>query len=467
MKERLKMTGLAGVLLCVFIFAAKTLSAETGLSVVVLPDKLLYEPGETASIEVALKNNSATPFEGKLRVQVIWEMEDTKLLLEQSVKLGINATNVITAKWEKVPEVLGCEAKAELVGADGKVMASAGEYFNVCRHLDMLRVGIHAVGIGLASFSKPEFLDKIRKIIMPDKKRNYINICEYFIGKSHVWNLAPQEDEYMGGAYWESNTAVKTALEEGHRYGMIGMAYVTCVTTHGLDDLEVSLRHPEWLAYDKLGQPENVGVDVRGEDRARAPEYGKVQRAGFCSGTVNWMNQEALDYHINQLIANHKLVGMDGVRYDGEPGSQWGAVDIDHKPFPDAAGKARERIRMIKYIRERVRKEIPSYLFMFNAGTAVGMGNPVDLKNGVLAPDLKPVVEDGGAMCDEQQRGAYSAINEFNNWKKFADVMVSDVDLTRKEGGYAYELFPWTSTVHKNADNVFRRRSSVVQYAGQ
>ncbi|MCG2661098.1 MAG: hypothetical protein L6437_12745, partial [Kiritimatiellae bacterium] len=189
------------------------------------PDKLLYEPGETATIEVTLKNSSTAPFEGKLRVQVIWEIEDTKLLLEQPVKLGVNETNVITAKWEKVPEVLGCEAKAELVGADGKVMASAGEYFNVCRHLDMLRVGIHSTGIGLMTYSKPEFLDQIRKKMIPAKKRNYINICEYFIGKSHVWSLAPEEDEYPGGAYWESNTAVKTALEEGHRYGIKGVAY--------------------------------------------------------------------------------------------------------------------------------------------------------------------------------------------------------------------------------------------------
>jgi len=427
-----------------------SMTLANGVSVSPSPDKLLYKPGETASIEVTLKNNATTPFEGKLRVQVIWEMEDTKLLLEQPVKLGVNETNVIMAKWEKAPEVLGCEARAELVGTDGKVMASAGEYFNVCSHLDVMRVGIHQGQWFLFAPST----DRIRKMKQKEKE-HYINIVEYMIGSSHVWSLAPTEDLHYCGPL-QSVTAVRTAIEEGHKVGQKATAYVTSYTTHGLDDIEVSLRHPEWLAYDKLGQPFNLGVDVRSEDRLRTPlRTDNIGPGGaFCSGTINFMNQAALDYHIGQLIANHKLVGMDGVRYDGEPGSQWGDKDIDGKPFPDAAGRARERIRMIKYIRERLRKEIPSYLFMFNAGRAVGLGNPVDLKNGVLAPDLKPIVEEGGGFCDEEQRGAFSAINEFNNWKKYADVMVSDVDLTRKEGGYAYELFPWPSTVHKNADEI-------------
>ena len=442
-------------LMAMFLSVGNVILAENGLSIITSPDKILYVPGETAKIEVTVKNESGAAFEGKLRVQAIWEMEDTKLLLEQPVKLGINETNVITAKWEKVPEVLGCEARAELLGADGKAVASAGEYFNVCSHLDMLRVGIHEVAIGLFSYSKPEFLEQIRTKMMPSQKKHYVNIGEYFVGKSHVWNLAPAEDEYPGGAYWESNTATKTAIEEGHKFGMRGVAYVTSYSTHGLDDLEVSLRHPEWLAYDKLGQPDNAGVNVRQEDAVRNSPYGKYPQPGcFCSCNINWMNQAALDYHIDQLIANNKLVGMDGVRYDGEPGSQWGSMDIEGKPTLSVTERKKERVRFIRHIKERIRKEIPSYLFMFNAGRAVGLGNQVDLKNGKLDPDLQPVLENGGALCDEEIRGAYSAINEFHAWKKYADVMVSDVDLSRKEGGYAYVLFPWTSTVHKNSDDI-------------
>ena len=440
-------------MMAIFLSVGNVIAVENGLSVSALPDKILYDPGETAKIEVTVKNESGAAFEGKLVVSVTWEMEDTKVLLDKPVKLGVGETNVMEVKWEKIPEVLGCEARAELKNGTGECVATGSHYFNVCRHLDMLRVGIHGHGLGLMSYSKPEFLEGIRKS-KPKVRYSYINIGEYFIGKSHVWNLAPEEDEYPGGAYWESNTGVKTAIEEGHKIGQQSVAYVTSYTTHGLDDLEVSLQHPEWLAFDKGGHP-MASVSVKREDFLRNPTYGMIPSPGpFNSAVINWMDQEALDYHINQLIANHKLVGMDGVRYDGEPGSQWGDLDIEGKPFPSGEARAQERIRMIRYIKERVRKEIPSYLFMFNAGRAVGQGNPVDLKNGKLAPDLKPTVEGGCASCDEEIRGANSAINEFHAWKKYADVMVSDVDLTRADGGFAYCIFPYGSNVHKNTEEI-------------
>ncbi|MCG2660951.1 MAG: hypothetical protein L6437_11990 [Kiritimatiellae bacterium] len=432
-----------------------------GLEVRPWPNKLLYDPGETACFQITVVNGLPTAFEGKLSVKVIWEMEDTKVLSEQPVKLKAGETNVVEVKWEKIPEVLGCEVRADLASADGKVTAKGSEYFNVCAHMDMLRVGIHGGGaIGLMTYSKPEFLETIRTKTMPLHKKHYVNIGEYFVGKSHVWNLAPEEDEYPGGAYWESNTAVKTGIEEGHKYGIKSVIYVTSYSTHGLDDLEISLEHPEWLVYNKYGQPDNCGVNVKREETVRFPQYGVGPQPGcFCSCNYNWLNKEALDYHIDQLIANHKLVGMDGIRYDGEPCSPFvyhlGMLTVEgRKVMPDEETLAKERVRIVRYIRERVRKEIPTYLFMFNSGEAVGVHMPIDVENGVLHPSNKPIVEGGGALCNEEIRGAMSAANRFNNWKLYADVVVSDVDLTRAGGGYAYCLYPWPSTIHKNAEEI-------------
>ena len=109
---------------------------------------------------------------------------------------------------------------------------------------------------------------------------------------------------------------------------------------------------------------------------------------------------------------------------------------------------------MVRHIRTRVRQACPDYLFMWNTGCAVGPDKPVDLERGVLYPPLRVLVADGGALCDEEVRLAYSAINKYHEWKKFADCMVSDVDLTRPVGGHAYVLFPWVSSVHKNADEL-------------
>lgn len=418
------------------------------------PDKLRHDPGETARFEVTVKNASGQPFTGRLAVRVVWEMEDTKVLADTPVTLGDGETKAIAASWEQVPEVLGCEVRADLLDAAGNRVATGGEYFNVCRGKDICRVGIHSTALGLMTTSDPEFLATIPDSILW-KRQGYSNIIEHFISESSVLDLAPDVDEIHGGAYWNSVTAIRAGIAEAQKYGIANVVYTTSYTSHGLADLEIPMRHPEWLAYNEYGQPDGVAVDVLQEDKRRTPIPRKIDNPGpFCSANFDWTNQELLDFHIDSLIANRNLVGMDGVRYDGHPGTIWAKYDINGKPLPTGEERLRETLRIVRHIRERITTAFPDYVWMFNAGTAVGGANPVDLEKGVLDPALVPVVENGGAMCDEEQRGAYSAYNRFHAWKAFADVMVSDVDLSRGGGGYAYCLFPWASTVHRNSDEI-------------
>ncbi len=418
------------------------------------PDQVRYDPGETASFQVSVKNASGQAFAGKLAVRVIWEMEDTQALAEVPVALADGEAKTFPAQWTKLPEVLGCEVRADLLDAAGKQVATGSEYFNVCRTKDTCRVGIHAVTLGLITTSDPAYLATIPGTILWSRQ-SYVNIGEHFLSKSSVLDLAPDVDEMMGGDYWNSVTAIRTAIDESHKLGMKNVVYTTSYATHGLADLDLSMRHPEWLAYNDYGQPDGASVNVVQEDKRRTPIWRQHDNPGpFNSANFNWLNPQLLDFHIDSLIANHKLVGMDGVRYDGHPGTIWAKYDINGKPLPTGEERLKETVRIVRYIRQRLDAADPNYIWMFNAGTAVGGNNPVDLDQGVLEPTLLPVVENGGAMCDEEQRGAYSAYNRFHAWKNFADVMVSDVDLTRANGGYAYCLFPWCSTVHRNSDEI-------------
>lgn len=444
----------AGIFLALILAATSLCWAAEPFTVSPWPDKLRYDPGETATFTVAVKNASGQPFAGRLNVRVIWEMDDTKPLTETPVALADGESKALVAQWANVPEVLGCEVRADLLDAAGKQVATGSEYFNVCRAKDACRVGIHSVTLGLITTSDPEFLANIPNAIAWERK-SYVNIGEHFLAASAVLDLAPEVDEMHGGDYWNSVTAIRTAVAESHKYGMMNVVYTTSYSTHGLADLEIPMRHPEWLAYNEYGQPDGASVLVLQEDKRRAPLWRKQDNPGpFNSANFNWLNRTLLDFHIDSLIANHRLVGMDGVRYDGHPGTIWGKYDINGKPLPTGEERTKETVRIVRHIRERITAAYPDYLWMFNAGTAVGGNNPVDLEKGVLDPALVPVVENGGAMCDEEQRGAYSAYNRFHAWKAFADVMVSDVDLSRAGGGYAYCLFPWASTVHRNSDEI-------------
>ncbi|MCG2658854.1 MAG: hypothetical protein L6437_01225 [Kiritimatiellae bacterium] len=419
------------------------------------PDKILYLPGETAKFAVSVSNATQGVVKGRLKLRVMWEMDEGKDLGETELEIKPGEKRVIEKEWQNVPDVLGCEVRAELVAQDGKSVATGSEYFNVCPRMEMMRVGIHAVSIGLSTVSDQSFLDKIPGMVAA-RRAGYVNIGELFAaGKSSVFSMTPEEDEYPGGDYWQSKTALRLATSEMRKCGMKSVVYVTSYSTHGLDDLEVPRRHPEWVGYEANGQP-SASINVTREDQLRkgGKDENFNQKGCFVSAPGNWMNQECLDNHIQELIGNKKMFGLDGVRYDGEPGSQWAAYDIAGKPQPKGDEARRERVRLVRYIRERVRKELPDYLFMFNAGKAVGSEKPVDLVNGVLDPGVQANVENGGAFCDEEVRGAYSTYNSCHEWKKYADLMVSDVDLTRKAGGFAYVLFPWTSTVNVACDEL-------------
>ena len=445
----------AAVWSAVLVWCAAGVAVGAGprerVQVTAWPNKVLYDVGETAQVEVTVVNMSGQALRARLVVRVVWEMADGKVLLDRPMEVAAGKTVKATASWANVPEVLGCEVRAELVGQDGKAVGQDSEYFNVCRHLDACRVGIHGCP-GLTTNSTGAFLRQIPRR-MARIRSGYVNICEYYAAKSYSLNMAPEEDEWAG-LFWQSKEALRRMIREGHRHGQKAVLYATSYGGHSIDDLDLPLRHPEWVTYNRLGQPDGAGIDVKNEDALRlVPKRNTHYPACMPSTRFNWMNQGLLDHHIDQLIANKKMFGMDGVRYDGEPGSQWGQFDVTGKPMPGPAERVRQHIRMIRHIRTRVRKAWPDYLFMWNAGKAVGEA-AVDLRHGVLAPALAALVADGGAMCNEEVRLAYAPHNAFHQWNAFADCMVSDVDLTRPAGGYAYVLFPWTSTVHRNTDEI-------------
>ncbi|MCG2661097.1 MAG: hypothetical protein L6437_12740 [Kiritimatiellae bacterium] len=411
----------------------------------------MYTPGETAKFEITVRNAAKETFKGRIKVGVIYEMEDGRELLEVPLEIAAGETKKINAEWKNLPEVLGCEVKADITDPAGKTVATGMEYFNICRHLDSLRVGIHSCAVGLPTYGDEAHLKEYEHALFLHQA-SYVNIGEYFVGKSTALSLAPEgEDEYPGADYWNSNKAVKFSIDEMHKRGLKGVVYVTSISTHGLDDLDYLIKHPEWIMYNEYGQPDNCYADVEREDKHRFPEKHMYPQPGpFCSVNINWMDKGLLDHHIDQLIANNKMFGMDGVRYDGHPGSQWGKLDVTGKLLPTGEERRKAQYSMIKHIKNRVKKSCPDYLFMFNHGV---VSDYIDAK-GELHPAAKEALADGGAWCDEELREANASYNRFNSWEEYTKCLMSDVDLARANGGYAYLLFPYTSTVHKNSDEI-------------
>ncbi|MHB9024419.1 MAG: hypothetical protein ACYC7E_09620 [Armatimonadota bacterium] len=448
MGRPLRRAGLPALIAACCLLFIQAGFAAGKLAVTPWPNKLLYTSGETATFTVSLAN-AGEAVSGTLVTSVYWEMTDRLELARQPFSLQSGEKTALTVRWPKLPDVLGCEVRAEALDAHGAALAAGSEYFSICGRRDVLRVGIHGCA-GLMTFGHEAFLRGVPAKIL-EFRRGYMNILEYFNGRSYSLNLAPDEEEYPS-KFWISKKGLLAMAREARAHGMLGVSYVTSYGSYGIDEVDIALRHPEWVAYNDRGQPDS-GYNARGEElyRLRAQRETSYETDVMPSLNLNWLDGTLLEYHIDQLIANKAMFDMDGVRYDGEPGQIWGAFDVTGKPMPGPEVRAKERIRIVNRIKERVRKAYPDYLLMFNAGAAVGLEKMPDLENGVLDPQLRPLIVDGGALCDEEVRLACDAYNRFHEWKKYATLMVSDVDLTRKEGGFAYVIFPYPWSVHRNS----------------
>ncbi len=185
-----------------------SLSGRAAVTVAVMPDKVLYAPGEIAQFAVTVTNGTNASVQGVLEVRVIWEMDDSVKVKEESLALSPGETKVIHAAWPTA-DVLGCEVRAELV--DGKQsIAAAADYFNVCPAKEMQRVGIHVGYPDLATFPEQNYLDTIPARVA-SLRLAYANLVEHFGWCPDMFtDLAPERDEWP--SYWQSKKALRAAI---------------------------------------------------------------------------------------------------------------------------------------------------------------------------------------------------------------------------------------------------------------
>ncbi len=104
------------VLLAVFCTTlSHVVSAATpDLALTVTTDRVLYEPGTTAAFSVTAANKVEAEFSGRLRINVWWEMGESKPLLDAPLTLKPTETKDFVVRWAGLPAVMGAEARAEL-----------------------------------------------------------------------------------------------------------------------------------------------------------------------------------------------------------------------------------------------------------------------------------------------------------------------------------------------------------------
>jgi hypothetical protein len=429
------------VVVCGLLCLAGRAFAQDQVTVSVWPDKLLYDPGQTANLDVTVVNPGKQPVQGRLTVKVLWEMAEAQTVLDQPFLVGPEQQQRVRALW-KTLDVLGCEARADLFVGDQR-LAGGSEYFNVCPTREMQRVGIYAGGGSSGNFfsTSPANLDALTADVLRGRSC-YGNFYEYFGWPPDTYaNLAPAGDEWPSVYGWVQKAAVRHAIAQAHRQGLKVMCYAAGYA-YSLTAGELARRHPDWFMYGDDGEIA-LGPDIPKMDWQRNPDHRATSvMAGWAvSAFPNFTRRETVDFGLQQIIASTRMFGWDGVRFDGHyllypPGS----YDVTGKRIPSGeAAAAVERLNT-RTVRSTITKLFPNYLFMYNSGTD--------------AADLDEECRGGGGVGYEPIRGAWLSTAPTHSWQGMADFLNREADRARARGGYTYPLMPCVWDVCPNVDRI-------------
>jgi hypothetical protein len=409
------------ILALALLLPALCLAQQGGFSITkVLPDKLLYDTGQTVKVAVTVANTTAAPQSGELRVRLEWEMDEGVELARQPITLQPKEAKTLIFPWKSV-QVLGVGAYAELV-QDGKVLSAAHDFFNVVDAADALRVSIHA---GWGAQEPVEKLDRT----------NYVNVYEVLgWGGNPTPTATNPPEEYAGHYGWVTKANLRKLC--ANPVGVKFLAYVICYTFKS-DAERFAVEHPEKFLYDKDGYFCGTFDMQSNERQGRNPRYKQQNYYGDFSSSLDWADQQNLDWWADEISKSAKDIGWQGVRFDGHP--QFIAPQSleyyrwDGKYY-NLEEKLKVNARDTPYFKDKLRAANPNFLLYYNCEPVLDKLNP--------PIDLADICRNGSTAGSEVTRSAADVSNPYHKWKDMYNLFIDGVDACRKHGGYYSAIFP-------------------------
>ncbi len=407
------------IVLGLAVFCHAQSSAEFTITRV-LPDKLLYDTGDTVNVAVTVSNPTATPQKGELRTRLEWEMDEGVPLGSQPVELKPKEEKTFTFTWKKSTQVLGAGAYAELL-QDGKVVSQAHDFFNVVDPADAMRVALE----GGADNVKPKALDRSR----------YLNMYEILgWGGGTINRMNPPGDGWQGNYSWITREELKKLC--GNPEGIKIIAYVISYIQQYSGE-RMSVREPDRMTFNADGT-QISSFDMADEAvRNRMNRYpagpGNLSPLGCTSfgPTPDWTQDRNLYYWADEMLKSAKEFGWKGVRFDGTPefiamnsfeyyNSKGRRFTLEEKQALSKEANAKFR----KYIKSKA----PDFLLYYNCEPALDKVTPY-----LCLPEF---AADGSTVGSEVTRHMVSTTNPYNRWDELYERFALNVELVRQNGGF-------------------------------
>ncbi len=378
--------------LCVWnphLEALHALSAET-----VATDKITYYPGETVAVSVTLRNDTATPVTSPFHVDLVTGASERTRL--HAGDAAAPAFGTFTWRGTLPADAIRWGAAIEAVADGGARTAADGRAVFAVRSNFWETALMAACSAGTTL--SPDPAQAARKI-SEWRDQGFTGFEAFFWAPCDMLDFTPDTSPFFGGqgGYPGTIAGASNLLHTARANGLAGTVYANLWGGSGVPAFEVMRRHPEWFGNGNYQTFILENWDLLGpaQDMSLAP-HARVGAPG-----VDWcFNQitvsppaELFDYHADELIATHRQIGWDGVRYDSYYSRQWS-------------------VQAIEQIRRRVNAAVPTFGFGYNSFAM----------HDHRALSLDAMIGGGGMiMCEgiriERSRNFTKLLDELNAWR--------------------------------------------------
>ncbi|MBQ0105491.1 MAG: hypothetical protein KBT47_05595, partial [Armatimonadetes bacterium] len=404
------------ILLCPCLFA----SIDTDFAEC---DKVVYKPGDTATIAVRFKADEKATLTGYIYKNINdrekfaekectpkpdWQEETFTYIIPENYEWGYGVEFVLKSA--------GDTRYLYNYFAVGDRPYYYGHYGTVCNRGHLTK-------------------DEAEKNITWGFKTGHYGAIEFFSWEPSMWEtMAPKEDKWIGGqlGYMESKENIKTIIDTAHKCGIDAFSY-HAYPSWGYAGSEYLRTHAEWWNYDKHGKPfPSLNVyDTEIMEKTANLEDPGVHPTWIWWETGNLVFPGMLDYYLDQLKKSCEMFDWDGFREDGIAYMR-DTYNAEGKLIK-ADKNLKEIPNFVRYVRKWIKENIgEDKTIHFNAGSvhyALEKTNEEQL----LAEG-----EDRSYILWEGSHFSWTRGHELNDMRNFVKVGNEEVNVARKCGGQRY-----------------------------
>ena len=422
--------------LVVHLLSASMAGAEVTFTKV-WPEKIRYLRGEEAVFTIQVKNTGAQPWQGRLIGEIESGLAERTPLFARDVTLAPGEEQRLDEKYQVNLSDFG--HALHVVADDGAARVEAREVF--CVGPWYYNMGRYLTAFELGQFTTPEEV----QARFQDRWRSWYVTChELFSTAPGLWaKMTPTEETWFSAqnSFYESIAGEKSFIEAAHRNGMAVMVY-SITGVYGPAGEEYSRAHPDWISYNDRGRPQGA-FNMADQEYFRSMTLENRKHLTPLCLTPNVADPRVQDAHLQDIIACSKLLGFDGIRWDGQLISA--GYDIHGKRI-DSDLDAQNAAWNAK-MRKTLMDAIPGYTVNYNY-------YPQSQAEGPAMPRTYKTLGPNAYLLWESIRSHFKDPNSpLNVWENFIEGVRAEInDYARPNGNFQH--FGWygfdSLEVHKN-----------------